>query len=54
MAGMILSNALDAVEIENIPFDTRDKIERFLVSRTEEVNSLKSKYEKLRVNSGKD
>ncbi|KAK6990642.1 nucleoprotein TPR [Biomphalaria glabrata] len=51
MAGTMLSNALDGPEIDLIPNELTHKIEDLLKSKADEINQLKSKYEKLRVNS---
>ncbi|BFY99561.1 hypothetical protein BsWGS_02600 [Bradybaena similaris] len=51
MAGSTLSHSLDEAELEQIPHEVKDKLDQLLASKTEEVNQLKSKYEKLRVNS---
>ncbi|CAL1544987.1 unnamed protein product [Lymnaea stagnalis] len=52
MAGVTLSNELgDLPEIDQIPSALKERIEQTLLTKTEEVINIKSKYEKFRVNS---
>ena len=53
MAAAELSNVLEPNEIDQIPEEIRNKFSIILSQRQEEIHQLKSKHEKLRVNSGK-
>lgn len=54
MAGTVfLSKVLDVSELESLSEDIKGKIESSFGNKEAEVDEFKAKYERLRVNSGK-